>query len=64
MTFYDEGIQHRFGNSGTDLTFGPFGRYTEMMEDFAQIVRGERANQFSYEDELAVHRMLLKACGN
>ena len=64
VTFYDEGIQHRFGNSGTDMTFGPFGRYTEMMEDFAQIVRGERENRFSYEDELAVQRMLLKACGN
>ena len=64
VTFYDEGIQHRFGNSGTDMTFGPFGRYTEMMEDFAQIVRGERETRFGYEDELAVQRMLLKACGN
>lgn len=52
----------QFGHS--NIKFGPFGRYTEMMLDFAEIVRGKRENKYSYDYELAVQRMLLKACGN
>lgn len=63
VTFYDEGMQHQFGKAGKDIRFGPFGRYLEMMQDFAAIVRGEKENQFTYDYELAVQRLLLTACG-
>lgn len=39
------------------------GRYDEMMFDFAAFVRGEKQNPFSYEYELQLHKMVLKACG-
>lgn len=64
VTFYEEGAAHPFGSAGEDLKFGPFGRYTDMMRDFAAVVRGERENAFPYDYELRVQRMLLKACGN
>ena len=64
ITFYEDGMAHQFGKAGSDVTFGPFGRYLEMMEDFAQIVRGEHPNRFTYDYELAVKRLLLQACGN
>jgi len=64
VTFCDEGSKHRFEKAGADIKFGPFGRYTEMMLDFAEIVRGKRENKYSYDYELAVQRILLKACGN
>lgn len=64
VTFIEDGMQHQFGKAGEDMTFGPFGRYLEMMQDFAEIVRGEHENRFSYDYELAVQRLLLQACGN
>ena len=64
VTFYEDGMAHQFGKAGQDMTFGPFGRYLEMMQDFAAIVRGEYENRFSYDYELAVQRLLLQACGN
>ena len=63
VTFFPDGMQHQFGKAGEDIRFGPFGRYLEMMQDFAAIVRGEKENPFNYEYELAVQKMLLKACG-
>ena len=62
VTFYEDGLAHQFGKAGRDIRFGPFGRYMEMMEDFAQIVRKEHANPYTYEYELMVQRTLLKAC--
>ena len=64
VTFYEDGIANQFGKAGEDVQFGPFGRYLEMMIDFAEIVRGKRNNAFSYEHELAVQRLVLQACGN
>jgi len=64
ITFYEDGMAHQFGKAGEDVTFGPFGRYLEMMQDFARIVRGESENRFGYDYELAVQRLLLQACGN
>ena len=39
------------------------GRYDAQLADFARIVRGETANPFGYDHELAVERTLLRACG-
>ena len=41
----------------------PFNRYDTMMSAFAAMVRGERENAYSYEYEVALHRILLEACG-
>jgi len=38
------------------------GRYDEMMLDFAKFVRGEKTNPFTYEYELQLQKMILKAC--
>ena len=39
------------------------GRYDDMMEDFAKMIRGEMENPFSYEHELLIHKATLMACG-
>ena len=44
-------------------TFGPYDRYEEMFTEFAQIVRGEIENPYTYEYEKFLHTILLKACG-
>lgn len=63
VTFYDDGMKHQFGKAGEDIKFGPFGRYLNMMRDFSEIVKGEKENIYNYDYELAVQKMLLKACG-
>ena len=40
-----------------------FFRYGAMMVGFAEIVRGERENPYTMDYELALYRLLLKACG-
>lgn|GEM_PF-179748 len=40
-----------------------FFRYGAMMEDFAEIVRGEKTNPYTMDYELALYRVLMKACG-
>ena len=50
----------------TKKVFPPFaisGRYDDMMIDFAAMVRGEIANPYTYEHELAVQKAILAACG-
>lgn len=42
--------------------YPPFGRYTNMMIDFARMVRGESQNAYTPDYELAVFKMLLKSC--
>ena len=44
-------------------TTEPFDRYDAMMEDFAELVRGEHANRWDYDCEIQVHRLLLRCCG-
>jgi Predicted dehydrogenases and related proteins len=39
------------------------GRYDEQLLDFAKMVRGEKENPFSYDHELLIHQITLKACG-
>lgn len=38
------------------------GRHDAQLIDFARMVRGEIENPFGYDHELAVERMLLRAC--
>ncbi|WP_153558062.1 Gfo/Idh/MocA family protein [Roseimaritima sediminicola] len=46
-----------------DVTFPKFTRYVADAADMAQIIRGEKASDFSYAHDLAVQRTLLKASG-
>lgn len=39
------------------------GRYDTMLADFAEMVCGRKADQFTYEYELAVQKAVLSACG-
>jgi len=45
------------------VTFGPFDRYEEMFNEFAQIVNKEVESKYSYEYEKLLHEILIKACG-
>ena len=45
-------------------TFAPYGRYTEMLQSFAAMVRREKENPYSYESERTLHKLILKACGH
>ena len=41
----------------------PFDRYDEMMRTFAQIVRGERVNEFDYDYERQLFHLVMRCCG-
>ena len=43
--------------------FPPFDRYDAMMADFAKVVRGEKAPNYSLDYELSLYRNVLKASG-
>lgn len=40
-----------------------FGRYDAMLRSFAEMVRGEKENLWSYDYELELYKMVLEACG-
>lgn len=46
-----------------DLTFPKYVRYVGDAAEIAQIIRGEKASQFSYEHDWAVQTSLITACG-
>ncbi len=41
---------------------GQTGRYDDMIKDFAKMVRGEMSNPYTYEHELAIHRVTMEVC--
>lgn len=45
-----------------DETSAPFNRYDAMMRSFAEMVCGERENEYSYDYELELYKLLLKTC--
>ncbi len=40
-----------------------YGRYDDMLMDFAKMVRGEKTNPYTYDYEIDVHKLILEACG-
>jgi predicted dehydrogenase len=46
-----------------DIRFPKYSRYVGDAADMAQVIRGEKPSDFSYEHDLAVQESLLKACG-
>lgn len=61
-TYHSETI-NPWREHGEKFVTTPFNRYTAMLSDYAKILRGEKKNPFSYEYELEVQKLLLKACG-
>lgn len=51
------------GEKTRTVAFAEFGRYMDMMRDFAEIVAGEHENPYDYAYELAVQKLILQACG-
>lgn len=41
-----------------------YNRYDSMMASFAAMARGEKQNPYTYEYELKLHKVIMKACGN
>ena len=63
-TFYtDVTFSGAYENRRRELSFPDFGRYDEMMLEFARCVRGEMQNPFTYEYELDVHKLVMRSCG-
>lgn len=62
ISMKDAGV-NPFSEYRTPLNFTVGGRYDDMMKEFAAIVRGEIANPYTYEHELALHKAHLVACG-
>lgn len=52
----------RIGGTETYVS-APFRRYAEMMRTFAQIVRGERENEYPYEYERQLFHLVMRCCG-
>jgi len=46
----------------TETRSETFGRYDAMMLNFAEMVRGKK-NPFSYDYELELYKLVLRACG-
>jgi predicted dehydrogenase len=41
----------------------PQNRYDSMMDSFAQMVRGEKENPYTYDYELNLYKLVLRCCG-
>jgi len=52
-----------WNDEGVHSKTAPFNRYEAMMNGFAQMVRGEKENPWTYEYERKVHKYVLEACG-
>lgn len=63
-TFFSESATaDPYADSRTELDFSTKKRYDSMMLHFAQCVQGKIENEFDYDYELEVHRLILEACG-
>ena len=47
---------------GKITKFPPFERYLPFLTEFAQIIRGEKENEYSYEYEMKLHELVMKCC--
>ena len=62
MSVTTPGYPMMFNDRPEVISFPPYGRYDAMMIDFAKTVAGEKENDFDYDRELRVHRLLMKIC--
>lgn len=52
-----------WADRGITTEFGPFDRYSAMIDSFAAMVRGEKTNPYTLDYELELYKIILKACG-
>lgn len=52
-----------WGNGGETEDSAVYDRYDTMMSSFAEMVRGEKQNPYTYDYELELYKTILKACG-
>ena len=62
-TMKTEYSSEHWGDQGITTEFSPFGRYSAMLDSFAAMVRGEKTNPYTPNDELELFKMIMKACG-
>ena len=61
-TVYRDYFENDWHKDWNESVSEPFGRYREMIENFALMVRGKE-NPYSYDYELGLYELILKACG-
>ena len=63
--FTDYSITYNDGwyTPAESFTEGPYDRYEAMLRAFAEMVRGERVNPYTYDYELKLYRTILECCG-
>ncbi len=59
----DSGFNSNWSDAGEGKTSEMFNRYDSMMIKFAQMIRGERENEYSHDYELEMYKLVLRACG-
>lgn len=52
-----------WSNDGVRYNSENYNRYDTMMKSFAEYVRGEKTNPYTYDYELKLYKLLLKCCG-
>ncbi len=52
-----------WSNNGEEERTDLYDRYNNMMTSFAEMVRGEKENPYSYEYELELYKTVLECCG-
>lgn len=62
MTVTKKGHTSKFADRPQTIYFPPYGRYDEMMIDFAKTVAKEKENTFDYEAELRVYKLITEIC--
>ncbi len=58
-----QNAKNNWGDCAERWEVDPFDRYDAMMADFAAMVRGEKENEYSYEYEMALFRLVMQCCG-
>ena len=61
-TVYHDYFETDWHKDWNESVSEPYNRYKEMMENFALMVRGKE-NPYSYDYELGLYELILKACG-
>ena len=62
-TVVNENYNTDWHKEGTVTQSEIYDRYNAMVKNFADIVRGEKENPYSYDYELNLYRLIQKACG-
>ena len=61
-TVYHDSFDTNWHKEWSEYASAPYDRYDEMMENFAQMVRGKK-NPYTYDYELGLYELILRACG-